>query len=53
MKGVALKIQNGVASAADIINTHFKKERHSGKVYFSTNVPFDKKRKLEVILFFF
>lgn len=53
MKGVALKIQNGIVSAADIINTHFKKERHAGKVYFSTNVPFDKKRKLEIILFFF
>lgn len=54
MKGVALKIQNnGAIVGADIINTHFKKERQNGRVYYSTNVPFDKRRKIEKILFFF
>lgn len=54
MKCVALKIKNGVAqSGADIINIHYKKEKEAGKVYYSTNVPFDSKREMEKILFYF
>lgn len=54
MKCVALKIQNGIAySGADIINTHFKKEKEVGQTYYSTNVPFDSRREMEKVLFFF
>ena len=54
MKCVALKIQNGIAySGADIINTHFKKEKEVGQTYYSKNVPFDSRREMEKVLFFF
>ena len=54
MRCVALKIKSGVVySSADIINNHFKKQKEVGKVYYSTNVPFDTRREMEKVLFYF
>lgn len=51
-KGIAIKLANKVSKLArDIINEHFLVEKEEGKVFFSTDIPINSLREIEIIIF--